>query len=137
MKTLFAIAMLAFSFSAVAGSTAPISSSHPAPSNPDSWMGAQPDVRVRVKSIRDTDTYLVSAVITDTRDGRVLSGPTMTVKAGVPAKVEVGTTGAPDATSLMFSVTVAPDGKTASYRSEVRSNAVVVSAQDAVLAVTP
>ena len=137
MKRLLTIALLAISFSALAHPSPPISSPHPAPSDPDSWMGARPDVRVRVKPIRDTDTYLVSAVVTDTRDGRVLAGPTLTVKAGEPARVEVGTTGVPDAISLMFSVTVAPDGKSASYRSEVRNDSVVIAAQDAVLALTP
>lgn len=137
MKRLLTTALFALSFSAFAGSSPPISAVHPAPSNPDSWMGAQPDVRVRVKPIRDTDTYLVSAVVTDARDGRVLAGPTLTVKPGVPAKVEVGTSGIPDAISLMFSVTVAPDGKSATYRSEVRNDSVVVAAQDAVLALTP
>ena len=131
MKKLLIIPALALSFAAAADS------SHPAPTNPDSWMDARPDVRVRVSPVRGSDTYLVSAVVTDTRDGRVLSGPNMTVKAGSPAKVEVGTTGTPGTTSLMFTVVVAPDGKTASYRSEVRSNDKVISAQDAVLAVTP
>ena len=131
MRKLLVVPALVLSFAAMADS------SHPAPSNPDSWVGARPDVRVRVKPVRGTDTYLVSAVVTDTRDGRVLSGPTLTVKSGAPAKVEVGTTGAPNATSLTFSVVVAPDGKTASYRSEIRSNNEIISAQDAVLAVTP
>ena len=131
MKKLLVIPVLALSFVAMADS------SHPAPSNPDSWLGARPDVRVRVKPVRGTETYVVSAVITDARNGSVLSGPSMTVKPGSPAKVEVGITGAPNATSLMFSVVVAPDGKTASYRSEVRNNDEVISAQEAVLAVTP
>ena len=131
MKKLLAIPVLALAFAAYAEVP------HPAPSNPDSWNGARPDVRVRVKPIRDTDTFLVSAVVTDARDGRVLAGPSMTVKAGVPANAEVGTTGGPDATSLAFTVVVAPDGKSASYRSEIRNNANVIAAQDSVLAITP
>ena len=131
MKKLLVATLLALPLCALADAP------HPAPSNPDSWMDARPDVRVRVKPVRDSDSYLVSAVITDTRDGRVLSGPSMTVKAGVPAVVEVGTTGAPKATSLKLSVVVAADGKSANYRSELRSNGDVVAAQDSVLAVTP
>ena len=137
MRNLLAIVLLALPFPALAAGSPPIPVEHPAPSDPDAWMGAQPDVRVRVKPIRDTDSFLVSAVVTDARDGRVLAGPSLTVKPGVPARVEVGATGAPDAISLMFSVTVAPDGRSASYRSEVRNNSVVVSAHDAVLALTP
>ena len=131
MKKFVAALLLALSFTAAADAP------HPAPASPDSWMDARPDIRVRVKPVRDSDTYLVSAVITDTRDGRVLSGPSMTVKAGVPAVVEVGTTGAPTATSLKLSVVVAEDGKSATYRSELRNNGDVVSAQDSVLAITP
>jgi len=110
---------------------------HPAPSDPHSWNGARPEVRVRVKPIRDTDTFLVSAVVTDTRDGRVLAGPSMTVKAGVPANAEVGTTGGPDARSFAFTVVVAADGNSATYRSEIRNNSDVLAAQDSVLAITP
>lgn len=54
MKKLLAVVLLTLPFSALAAGSPPIPVEHPAPSDPDAWMGAQPDVRVRVKPIRDT-----------------------------------------------------------------------------------
>ena len=131
MKKLVALSLI--TFATLAHSETP----HPAPANPDAWIGAQPSVRVSVKPLRGTETYLVSAVVTDLRNGPVLAGPNMTVRAGAPAKAEIGATGAPDAAQITLEVTVAADGQTATYASEFRRNGSIVAGQQAVLAVTP
>ena len=114
-----------------------VAAANAAPSaNPtgDAWVGARPAVKVNV-SPAGADTFRVSATIRDLRNGNVLSEPVLVTKAGMPAKAEVGTTGTPGATVIAFTVTVAPDGNSAGYRSEIRSNGEVLAAEEATLVV--
>jgi hypothetical protein len=67
MKKLFAVALLALSFSAVADSAAPTS--------PDAWVGARPNVQIAVTRGATPDTYTVNAVVSDLRTGNVLAKP--------------------------------------------------------------
>ena len=126
MKKLVALCL----FAVVATANAAPSATPPG----DAWIGARPAVKVTV-SPDGADTFRVSATVRDLRNGNVLSEPVLITKAGMPAKAEVGTTGAPGATVVAFTVTVAPDGKSAVYSSEVRSNGEVLAAEEATLVV--
>lgn len=64
MKQLFAVALLALSFSALADSAAPAA--------PDAWMGARPNVQIAVSHGTTPDTYTINAVVSDLRTGNVL-----------------------------------------------------------------
>jgi hypothetical protein len=123
-----ALALLALTF-ATAYAEGPVAQS------PDVWIGARPSVEISVRPSSTAGTFMIAAVVKDLRNGEVLSKPMMLVKAGAPAKLEVGAQGVPDASALSVAVTVAGDGKTAAYSSEVRSNGEVVSSQQATLAV--
>ena len=126
MKKLVALCL----FAAVAAANAAPSATAPG----DAWIGARPAVRIAV-SPEGTDTFRVSATVQDLRNGNVLSEPVLITKAGMTAKAEVGTAGAPGATVVAFTVTVALDGKSAVYSSEVRSNGEVLAAEEATLVV--
>lgn len=123
-----ALALLALTF-ATAYAEGPVAQS------PDVWIGAHPSVEISVRPSSTAGTFMIAAVVKDLRNGEVLSQPMMLVKAGAPAKLEVGARDVPDASALSVAVTVAGDGKTAAYSSEVRSNGEVVSSQQATLAV--
>lgn len=126
MKKLLAISLLA----AVASASAA-----PGPTPPgNAWVGARPAVQVSVASA-GTDTYRVQATVRDLRNGNILSEPKLVTRAGVPAKAEVGADGAPGDMLVAFTVTVAPDGQSASYTSELRSNGEVLASAEATLAV--
>lgn len=127
MKKLFAVALLTLPFSAFADSAAPSSS--------DAWHGARPDITVSVSPGDTPDTYRVSAVVTDLRSGTVLAEPVMAVRPGKAARAEIGGVGTEGLVSVAFAVTVDPSGDTATYTSEVRNNAEVISSQSATLAV--
>ena len=127
MKKLFATALLALPFSAFAAS--------PAPASSDAWQGARPAVEISVSHGESPDTYQVNAVVSDLRNGTVLAEPVMLVQAGKVARAEIGGIGAEGLASVAFAVTVDPAGETATYASEVRNNAEVVSSQSATLAV--
>ena len=126
MKKLLAVCLFVVSAAANAAPTAS------APG--DAWIGARPAVKVTV-SPGSADTFRVSATVRDLRNGNVLSQPVLITRAGMPAKVEVGTTGSPGATIVAFTVTVAHDGKSAAYKSEIRSNGDVVAAEEATLVI--
>jgi hypothetical protein len=128
MKKLFALALLALSFSAVADSAAPTS--------PDAWVGARPNIQIAVTRGATPDTYTVNAVVSDLRTGNVLAKPVVITRAGTPARAEIGGVGAKGMVSVAFTITVDASGKTATYSSEVRDNAEVVASQSATLAVT-
>lgn len=126
MKKIFAITLFAVATAAHAA---------PAPTaGDDAWIGARPSIRIQV-SPAVNGTFRVKATVTDLRNGNVLSEPLLLVKGGVPAKAKIGATGAPDATTVAFTVTVAPDGKSAIYNSEVRSNGEVIAAEEANLVI--
>jgi len=80
-------------------------------------------------------TFQVKATVRDLRNGNVLSEPRLLVKAGVPAKAEIGAAGTPGSTAIAFTVLVASDGKSAAYNSEIRSNGETVAAENAQLVV--
>jgi hypothetical protein len=126
MKKLVAFSLLAVASAAVA---APF-----ATPSPDAWVGARPAVKVSVASV-GAGKFRVNATVRDLRNGNVLSEPVLVATAGAPAKVEIGATGTPGSTVVAFTVTVAPDGRSASYSSEIRSNGEVVAAEEATLAV--
>jgi hypothetical protein len=128
MKKLFAVSLLALSFSAAADSADRIS--------PAAWLDAHPSVQISVTHGDVSDTYKVNAVVSDLRTGKVLAKPVLVTRAGVPARAEIGGDGTKGMVSVMFTVTVDPSGKTAAYSSEVRDNSQVVTSQSATLAVT-
>ena len=127
MKKLFAVALLALSFSALADSATPVA--------PDAWVGARPNVQITVSHGTAPDTYTINAIVSDLRTGNVLAKPVMVARAGSPARAEVGGVGVKGMVSVAFTVTVDPSGQTAAYSSEVRDNAEVVASQSATLAV--
>lgn len=127
MKQLFAVGLLALSFSALADSATPVT--------PDAWIDARPDVQISVSHGPAPGTYTINAVVSDLRNGNVLANPVMETRAGAPAHAEIGSTGVKGMASVAFTVTVDPSGQTAAYSSEVRDNAEVVSSQRATLAV--
>ena len=127
MKKLFAVALLALSFSALADSPTPVA--------PDAWMGARPNVQISVSHGAAPDTYTINAVVSDLRTGAVLAKPVMVAHAGSPARAEIGGVGVKGMVSVAFTVTVDSSGQTAAYSSEVRDNAEVVASQSATLAV--
>ena len=127
MKKLFAVALFALSFSALAASADPVA--------PDAWMGARPSVQITVVHGTAPDTYIINAVVSDLRTGNVLAKPVMVTRAGTPARAEIGGVGVKGMVSVAFTVTVDPSGQTAAYSSEVRDNAEVVASQSATLAI--
>ncbi len=127
MKKLFAVALLALSFSALADSATPVA--------PDAWVGARPNVQITVSHGTAPDTYTINAIVSDLRTGNVLAKPVMVARAGSPARAEIGGVGVKGMVSVAFTVTVDPSGQTAAYSSEVRDNAEVVASQSATLAV--
>ena len=127
MKKLLALSLLTVASAAFAApDTTPAA---------DAWVGARPAVKVSVAKA-GADTYRVNATVRDLRNGNVLSEPVLVTKAGVPAKAEVGATGAVGNMLVAFTVTVAADGQSASYTSELRSNGEVLASEEATLAVT-
>ncbi|MBS0319358.1 MAG: hypothetical protein JSR18_02350 [Proteobacteria bacterium] len=110
------------------GQTAP-------PPSPDLWIGAHPAVALSVTPYTTPDLYVVSAVVTDLRNDTVIAKPVMLVKAGAPARLEAGVEGVPNASGFRMQVTVARDGKTAAFKSEVKANGETVAAQAGTLAV--
>jgi hypothetical protein len=127
MKNLYAVALLAFPFSAIADSTAPVA--------PEAWDNARPDVQIAVVHGAVPDTYTVNAIVSDLRTGKVLAEPVLVTRAGTPARAEIGGVGSQGTVSVAFAVTVDPSGQTAAYSSEVRHDAKVIASQSATLAV--
>ena len=109
-----------------------VTSSDPAP--PDVWAGVHPSIQVSVAP-GGVDTYRVAATIRDLRNDTVLAEPVMMVTAGIPAQVEFGSVGAPEARLVVFRVTVAADGQSAACRAEFHVNDEIIVAVEATLAV--
>jgi hypothetical protein len=128
MKKLFAVSLLAFSFSAFADSADRISSAV--------WLDAHPSVQIAVTHGDAPDTYNVNAVVSDLRTGKVLAKPALITRAGTPARAEIGADGTKGMVSVTLTVTVDPSGKTAAYSGEIRDNSELVASQSATLAVT-
>lgn len=123
MKNLAVLALLSLTFAASAAPDAA------------AWTNARPNVKISVAAA-GAETYKVSAVVTDLRNSRILSEPRLVTKAGMSAKAEIGAKGQPGATLVSFTVTVAPNGRTAAYSSEISANGQVIAAQQATLVVT-
>ncbi|MGY4516906.1 hypothetical protein [Lysobacter sp. HA18] len=126
MKQLFALSLFAI---AAAATAAPVATPAGA-----AWAGARPAVNVSVARA-GANTFRVSATVRDLRNNNVLSQPVLVVKAGVPAKAEVGATGAPGTSAVAFTVTVAPNGESASYESQIKSNGAIIATEEVTLAV--
>ncbi len=107
----------------------------PTPPSPDIWIGAHPAVELSIKPYTTPDTYVLSAVVKDLRNNTVIAKPVMLVKAGAPARLEAGVEGVPNASGFKMQVTVAQDGKTAAFTSEVQANGETVASQAGTLAV--
>ena len=124
--------LLAFALPALAG---PVFANSTGTMNPDVWIGARPALKVSVAA-EASDTVRVNATVRDLRNGKLLSEPVLVVKAGAPARVELGTTGHPAAVLVGFTITVAANGESASYMSEISSNDEVIATQEATLVVS-
>lgn len=98
----------------------------------DVWKEAEPEVQVTVVPVAEPDSYKVNAVVTDLRTGTVLSRPELRVRAGTPARVEVGTE---ERIKLIFNVTVDASGESATYSWELRDNDLVRASESSTLVI--
>lgn len=108
-----------------------------APVPAEAWIGARPAVEISVREGAASDTYEVSAVVSDLRNDTVLARPLLIVNAGSPARIEMGATGEADAVLLALSVTVDAAAGTARYEATVSIGDGMISRHGATLAVQP
>jgi hypothetical protein len=121
---LFAVAAITLSQFASAAEPAAL------PSH-DAWLNVHPGISVDVHPAGKTNQYEINATITDLATGKVLTQPKLVINAGAPGIIQVGSTGLPGLVSVNLSVTVATDGATATYTSEIHSGTEVISSQKA------
>jgi hypothetical protein len=129
MIRLFALSVLAVSITASAEGSLVAGTA-------EDWHGVRPKLELSVHRGAEPATYVIKAVVTDLRDGRVMARPSLITKAGIPARADVGAVGDRGLMSVGFTVTVDAQGKTAAYSGEVREDAQVISSQSATLAVS-
>ncbi len=100
--------------------------------DPAAWMSAKPASSVKVAPTAEPGVYLVSAKVSDLATDKILATPELRVVAGAaPATFELGID---PVVVIKFVVSVAADGRSAEYTSEVRRNRKVESAHSATLA---
>jgi len=98
--------------------------------DPNVWESANPATSVSVAPGTKPGEYVVKATVSDLNTSKVLARPMLTTLAGTPATIEIGSQ---SGVVLKLVVTVAVDGRSASYVGEVRKGGKVESSQSATL----
>ena len=83
-----------------------------------------------------SDTFQISAVISDGATGKVLATPSMTVKPGTWASLELAGDPAISTPAISLAVTVTPNGQGAAYFAEFRRDGGITDSQRGTLVIS-
>ncbi len=94
------------------------------------WTGARPSVHFELEPGADTGSWVAIATVSDLRNGKVLANPSLTLAAGTPAVIELGT---PGAVTLHLEVAIDATATRAMWTFELRDGDEPLTRQHAVL----
>lgn len=101
--------------------------------DPKAWEAASPATSVSVVPGDRPGEYVVRATVSDLNTSKVLARPTLVTAVGTPATIEIGSQAG---VILKVVVTVAGDGRSASYVGEVHRAGKLESSQSATLSIS-